>query len=60
MAQGFNVKTKENKRYRLDLEETSGWYLVSDNLTQKECEELYNQKLYEGIHPQRLRITRIS
>lgn len=58
MAQGFNLK--ENKRYRLDLEETSGWYLVSDNLTQKECEELYNQKLYEGIHPQRLRITRIS
>jgi len=58
MAQGFNLK--ENKRYRLDLEETSGWYLVSDNLTQKECQELYNQKLYEGIHPQRLRITRIS
>ena len=51
MAQGFNLK--ENKRYRLDLEETSGWYLVSDNLTQKECEELYNQKLYEGIHPQK-------
>ena len=60
MAQGFNVKKEENKRYRLDLEETSGWYLVSDNLTQKECQELYNQKLYEGIHPQRLRITRIS
>ena len=51
---------EEQKRYRLEVEETSGWYPVADNVSQEQCKELYDQKLYEGVHPQRLRITRVA
>ena len=58
MAKGFSVK--EDKRYRLEEEQTTGWYLIADNVSQERCKELYDEKLYIGVNPQRLRITRIS
>jgi len=50
----------DEKRYQLEVEDTSGWYTVGDNLSQEKCKELYDQKLYEGISPQRLRIRRVA
>ena len=60
MTKGFNVKTKEDSRYRLEEEQTSGWYSVAENVSQQECKQLYDQRLNEGISPKRLRITRIA
>ena len=51
---------EEDKRYRVEVEETSGWYSVADNVSQDECKRIYDQKLNEGVHPQRLRIIRLS
>jgi len=58
MAKGFNVK--EEKRYRLEVEETTGWYSVADNVSQEDCKKAYDEKLNEGINPQRLRIIRVA
>jgi hypothetical protein len=58
MAKGFSVK--EEKRYRLEEEQTTGWDIIADNVSQERCKELYDEKLYNGVNPQRLRITRIS
>jgi hypothetical protein len=58
MAKGFSVK--EEKRYRLEEEQTTGWDIIADNVSQERCKELYDEKLYIGVNPQRLRITRIS
>ena len=58
MAKGFNVK--EEKRYTLQLEETSGWYVVVENVSQEGCKTKYDEQLNQGINPQRLRITRIA
>ena len=58
MAKGFNIK--EEKRYRLEEEQTTGWYSLADNVSQEDCKRIYDQKLSEGISPQRLRIIRIS
>jgi len=60
MAKGFNVKTKEDKRYRLEEEQTTGWYSLADNVSQEDCKRIYDQKLSEGISPSRLRITRVA
>ena len=51
---------EENKRYRLEVEETTGWYIVEDNVSKQRCKELYDEKLYQGVSPTRLRITRIA
>jgi len=58
MAKGFSVK--EEKRYRLEEEQTTGWDIIADNVSQERCKELYDEKLYIGVNPQRLRITRVS
>jgi hypothetical protein len=58
MAKGFNIK--EDKRYRLEEEQTTGWYSLADNVSQQECKQLYDERLNEGVNPQRLRITRIA
>ena len=58
MAKGFQVK--EDKRYKLEVEETSGWYVVVENVSQEDCKVKYEEQLNQGIHPQRLRITRIA
>ena len=60
MAQGFTIKSNNPKLYKLEEEETIGWYVVEENLTQERCKELYDQKLNEGINPRRLRITRTA
>ena len=36
---------EEDKRYRVEVEETSGWYSVADNVSQDECKSIYDQKL---------------
>ena len=58
MAKGFNVK--EEKRYTLEVEETSGWYVVVENVSQEDCRSKYEEQLNQGVNPQRLRITRIA
>jgi len=58
MAKGFKVK--EDKRYRLEEEQTTGWYSLADNVSREDCKRIYDQKLNEGISPQRLRITRVA
>ena len=58
MAKGFNVK--EEKRYRLEEEQTTGWCSLADNVSQEDCKRMYDQKLNEGINPSRLRITRVA
>ena len=60
MAQGFTVKSDKPKLYKLEEEETIGWYLLGENLTQEQCKELYDEKLNQGINPKRLRITRTA
>ena len=60
MAQGFTIKSNNPKLYKLEEEETIGWYVVEENLTQERCKELYDQKLNEGINPRRLRIIRTA
>ena len=58
MAKGFNVK--EEKRYTLQLEETSGWYAVVENVSQEDCKSAYDNQLNQGVHPDRLRIVRTT
>ena len=58
MAKGFEIKT--DKRYKLEVEETSGWYVVVENVSQEDCKVKYEEQLNQGTHPQRLRITRIA
>jgi len=58
MAKGFQVK--EDARYTLEEEQTSGWYAVGENLSKERCKQLYESRLNEGVSPQRLRITRIA
>ena len=50
----------EDKRYKLEVEETSGWYVVVENVSQEDCKTKYDEQLNQGINPQRLRITRIA
>ena len=50
----------EDKRYTLEVEETSGWYVVVENVSQEDCKVKYDEQLNQGTHPQRLRITRIA
>ena len=50
----------EDKRYTLEVEETSGWYVVVENVSQEDCKVKYDEQLNQGIHPRRLRITRIA
>ena len=54
------MANKEEKRYRLEEEQTTGWCSLADNVSQEDCKRMYDQKLNEGVSPQRLRITRIS
>jgi len=58
MAKGFSLKTEA--RYKLEEEQTSGWYSVADNVSQEECKRVYDERLNEGVNPSRLRITRIA
>ena len=58
MAKGFQVK--EDKRYTLEVEETSGWYTVVENVSQEDCKRAYDNQLNQGVNPQRLRIRRIA
>ena len=62
MAKGFNVKPIREEpldpTYRLEEEQTTGWYSVGDGLSKEKCQELYDQKLNEGVSPTRLRIIR--
>jgi len=58
MAKGFQLK--EEKRYTLEVEETSGWYVVVENVSQEDCKVKYDEQLNQGIHPRRLRITRVA
>ena len=51
---------EEQKRYRLEEEETAGWYVVIDDVSEEQCKQRYNERLNEGINPQRLRITRVA
>jgi len=58
MAKGFNLKQEE--RYTLEEEQTSGWYPIEENVSKQRCKELYDERLNEGVNPSRLRITRIA
>ena len=58
MAKGFEIKT--DKRYKLEVEETTGWYVVVENVSQEDCKVKYEEQLNQGVNPQRLRITRIA
>ena len=51
---------EEDKRYTLEVEETSGWYTVVENVSQEDCKVKYDEQLNQGINPQRLRITRVA
>ena len=50
----------EDKRYKLEVEEASGWCVVVENVSQEDCKTKYDEQLNQGINPQRLRITRIA
>ena len=58
MAKGFSLKTEA--RYKLEEEQTSGWYAIEENISKQRCKELYDERLNEGVNPRRLRITRIA
>jgi len=61
MAQGFTIKPQEEpKLYKLEEEQTTGWYAVGENLTRPQCKELYDAKLNDGVNPRRLRIIRTA
>jgi len=46
--------------YKIEEESTSGWTIVKTSLTRKECEQIYNSLLDDGVNPKRIKITRIS
>ena len=46
--------------YKIEEESTSGWHEVRTSLTKKECEEVYDSLLDDGINPKRIKIIRIS
>jgi hypothetical protein len=50
----------EDKRYTLEVEETSGWYSIVENVSQEDCKSAYDKQLNQGVNPQRLRIRRIA
>jgi hypothetical protein len=50
----------EDRRYTLEVEETSGWYVVVENVSQEDCKTKYEEQLNQGVNPQRLRITRTA
>ena len=54
------ITMTEDKRYKLEVEETSGWYVVVENVSQEDCKVKYDEQLNQGVNPQRLRITRIA
>ena len=54
------ITMTEDKRYKLEVEETSGWCVVVENVSQEDCKTKYDEQLNQGINPQRLRITRIA
>ena len=54
------ITMTEDKRYKLEVEETSGWYVVVENVSQEDCKVKYEEQLNQGVNPQRLRITRIA
>jgi hypothetical protein len=58
MAKGFQVKG--DKRYTLEVEETSGWYSIVENVTQEDCKSAYDNQLNQGVNPKRLRIIRTA
>ena len=51
---------EEEKRYCLEEEETTGWYVVAENVSEEQCKQRYNERLNQGVSPQRLRIRRIA
>ena len=51
---------EQEERYTLEEEQTSGWFPVGENISKERCKELYDSRLNEGVHPSRLRITRIA
>lgn len=54
------ITMTEDKRYKLEVEETSGWYVVVENVSQEDCKTKYDEQLNQGVSPRRLRITRIA
>ena len=46
--------------YKIEEKSTVGWTIVKTLLTRKECEEIYDGLLNEGINPKRIKITRVS
>ena len=50
----------ETELYRIEEESTSGWHEHKTNLTKEECQECYENLIYEGVSPKRIKITRIQ
>ena len=50
----------EDTRYRLEVEETTGWFTIVENVSKEDCKVKYEEQLNQGTSPQRLRVTRIA
>lgn len=46
--------------YKLQEENTMGWYDISDPLPRVECEKLLIQKMNEGVAPDHLKVVRVQ
>ena len=46
--------------YKIEEESTSGWAIVKTSLTKEECKIEYNNLLYDGVNPKRIKITRVQ
>jgi len=60
MAKGFSVKPNQPELYKIEEECTTGWEEHKTNLTKEEAKKVYDSLIYEGVNPQRIKITRIQ
>tara|TARA_R100000027_G_scaffold4820_1_gene3968 strand:+ start:691 stop:846 length:156 start_codon:yes stop_codon:yes gene_type:complete len=50
----------EIQLYKIEEECTTGWEEHKTNLTKEEAKKVYDSLIYEGVNPQRIKITRIQ